>query len=56
MPFLISVEQAAKDIIKGLSSPRFEIVFPWRMKLAMKLLRLLPYSLFFALTRKMLRR
>jgi short-subunit dehydrogenase len=56
MPFLISVEQAAKDIIKGLSSRRFEIVFPWRMKLTMKLLRLLPYSLFFALTRKMLRR
>lgn len=52
MPFMVTLERAANEIIKGLASRRFEIVFPRRMSFAMKLLRLLPYRLFFALTRR----
>lgn len=53
MPFLISVEEAARSILSGLKSDRFEITFPWPMKIVMKLLRFLPYNVFFMLTRKM---
>lgn len=49
MPFLISAEQAAHDIIKGLNSKRFEIVFPRKMAWAMKLLKWLPDRVFFQL-------
>lgn len=53
MPFLISADRAAQEIIKGLESSAFETVFPLRMAIAMKLLRLLPYRLAFAITRRM---
>ncbi|WP_421723117.1 SDR family NAD(P)-dependent oxidoreductase [Bauldia sp.] len=53
MPFLIPADQAANDIMAGLQSRRFEIVFPFGMKVAMKALRALPYRLFFAITRRM---
>ena len=53
MPFLITPEAAADAIITGLASKRFEIVFPWRMMAAMKLLRVLPYPLFFWMSRRM---
>lgn len=55
MPFMISAEDAAERILSGLKAGRFEIAFPKRMVFALKLLRLLPYPLFFALTRRMLR-
>ncbi|MGL4287807.1 MAG: SDR family NAD(P)-dependent oxidoreductase [Phreatobacter sp.] len=53
MPFLITAEQAAGHILAGLGTGRFEIAFPWRMKLSMGLLRLLPDRLFFAISRHM---
>jgi len=53
MPMIIKPEQAAKAIAKGLCSRRFEIHFPKRFTMIMKLLRLLPYPLYFWLTRKM---
>jgi len=53
MPFLISADDAAEAIAKGLRSNRFEIVFPWRMALAMKVLRILPNRILFAITRRM---
>jgi short-subunit dehydrogenase len=53
MPFMVSTERAAREIIKGLDSRRFETVFPLRMAIAMKTLRLLPNSLAFAITRRM---
>ena len=56
MPFMISAEDAAERIVKGLRAARFEIAFPRRMVLSLKLLGLLPYPLYFALTSKMLRR
>lgn len=55
MPFLISEEQAANHIMRGLRSNRFEIAFPWRMVFVTKFLALLPTCLRFAITRKMLR-
>ncbi|GEO85303.1 MULTISPECIES: SDR family NAD(P)-dependent oxidoreductase [Alphaproteobacteria] len=55
MPFLISAEVAADIIAQGLARGRFEIVFPWQMALAMKLLHTLPAGLRFRLTRRMLR-
>lgn len=55
MPMMISAEKAADYILAGLESDRFEIAFPRRFAFAMKLLRVLPYPLFFAATRKLLR-
>lgn len=52
MPALISVEAAAEAIISGFSRGDFEIHFPKRFTLWLKLLRLLPYRWYFALVRK----
>lgn len=56
MPFLISAEEAAEAILRGLRSDRFEIAFPGTFVRLMKLLRLLPYSLYFRITRRLVRR
>lgn len=53
MPFLMELEDAAEAFYRGLMSDRFEIVFPRRLAYLMKVVRLLPYPLFFALTRRM---
>lgn len=55
MPFLMPVEAAAAALVKGLGTTRFEIVFPRRLAYLMKLLRILPYAVFFAITRRMVR-
>lgn len=55
MPFIISTDEAVDHIMKGLASRRFEIAFPWKMVLAMKLLAALPARLRFAITRRMIR-
>ncbi|NQW00249.1 MAG: SDR family NAD(P)-dependent oxidoreductase [Rhodospirillales bacterium] len=52
MPFLISVDEAVEQIIRGLNMDRFEITFPKRFSFIMKLLRVLPDPLFFALSRR----
>lgn len=49
MPFLISAELAAQRIVEGLAAKRFEITFPRRFALILKLIRLLPYWVFFPL-------
>ena len=53
MPFLIDADAAAIAIERGLARDAFEITFPWPMKMIMKLLQLLPYGPFFAITRKL---
>jgi short-subunit dehydrogenase len=53
MPALISAEEAASQIIAGLASGRFEIHFPQRFTRWLKLLRLLPYGLYFRLVRRL---
>ena len=56
MPFLISSDEAVERIMRGLKSGRFEIAFPTRMSLAIRLLALLPHRLRLAVTRSMVRR
>lgn len=48
MPFIVSTDFAADAIIKGLIGGKFEIVFPWQMKLMAKFSRMLPYWMYFA--------
>ncbi|MCU0838864.1 MAG: SDR family NAD(P)-dependent oxidoreductase [Rhodospirillales bacterium] len=55
MPFLIDADVAARRIADGLASRRFEVAFPWQMVTLLKLLRALPYPLFFAITRRLMR-
>lgn len=55
MPFLISAEEAADTIADGLVAGKYEIVFPRKMALAMKVLHALPARVRFALTRRMLK-
>ncbi|PUE61499.1 short-chain dehydrogenase [Limnohabitans sp. 2KL-17] len=52
MPALISSEQAALEMLKGWAQGQFDIHFPKRFTLWLKLLRLLPYRLYFPLVRK----
>lgn len=54
MPFLMPVDDAAARLIKGLASSGFEVTFPTRFALLMKLFRILPDSLFLKLTRRMI--
>ena len=49
MPFIISAEKAAQIIMKKINLNSFEISFPKRLILPMKLLRILPYSIYFFL-------
>ena len=56
MPGLLEPEQAAQQIAQGIeNSKRFEIRFPWRLRIILSLLKFMPYSWSLALTRKMLR-
>lgn len=50
MPAMISADQAADAVIRGLKGRAFEIHFPRRFTLWVKLLRLLPYALSLRLT------
>ncbi len=52
MPFLMPVDKAVKAMIRGLGSSKFQIIFPWRMGVAMKLLRMMPNRLFLAIASK----
>ncbi len=52
MPALLTPEQAAQAIIKGWAQGRFEIHFPKRFTLWLKLLRVLPNRWFFGLVGK----
>lgn len=49
MPFLLEPDDAASRIVRGLASGRFEVAFPWQLALPLKVLRILPSRLFFAL-------
>ena len=52
MPALISPEQAAGEIMQGWARGHFDIHFPRRFTRWLKLLRLLPYRLYFAAVRR----
>lgn len=53
MPFIITADEAANYIFKGLTSSSFEIRFPWFFSTLLKILRILPYPLYFFLLRKL---
>ena len=55
MPCLVTVEQASAAIRKGIADGKKEIHFPKRFTGTMKLLSLLPRSLWLPLARKMIR-
>ena len=40
MPDLITAEAAAGYIVRGLERGNFEIAFPWRFKILLKILRI----------------
>lgn len=52
MPNLITADEAAREIIAGLRAGEFEIHFPKAFTRKLKLLRMLPYRLYFSLIRK----
>lgn len=52
MPALITPEQAATEMLRGWARGDFEIHFPRRFTRWLKLMRLLPYRLYFPLVRK----
>jgi len=53
MPMMITAEAAARHIRRGLRSSAFDIHFPKGFTLQLKLLRLLPYRLYFAIARRL---
>ena len=53
MPALISADQAATEIIEGFARGDFDMHFPKRLTRWLKVLRLLPYALYFRAVRKM---
>ena len=52
MPALITPQQAAQAIVQSWAKGEFDIHFPKRFTRVMKLLRLLPYRLYFAAVRR----
>lgn len=53
MPMVLEPEQAADHIVKGMKKRKYEITFPWLFTFWMRVLRVLPNPLYFALTQKM---
>lgn len=52
MPYLMPVDKAVARMLKGFASNRFEIAFPRRLAWSLKLLRILPYRLYFPIARR----
>lgn len=52
MPFLLEPEQAADAIMRAIPKPSFEIRFPFIFALIMRSLAMLPYAVYFKLTKK----
>jgi len=53
MPFLMEPEDAASAIIQGLEKNKFLIAFPLSFALILRILRLLPYPLYFPLVKRL---
>lgn len=53
MPAIISADEAAARVLEGLKSRHFELHFPKRFTLMIKLLRALPYGLSMRLVRRL---
>jgi short-subunit dehydrogenase len=55
MPAIISADEAASIIIKDLEAKKFEIHFPKKFTIWLKILKILPYKLIFFFTKKVAR-
>jgi short-subunit dehydrogenase len=55
MPALMEVDDAARALVRGLARGGFEVTFPRRFTGVMKLVRLLPYRLYFPLMARITR-
>ena len=53
MPALLTPDDAAAEILRGFATGAFEIHFPKRFTRLLKVLRLLPYRLYFPLIRRL---
>jgi short-subunit dehydrogenase len=53
MPFILTPEEAANRIVRGMKRNGFDIHFPKRLSVALKFLRCLPYALYFRLLKNM---
>ena len=53
MPFIIEADLAAQRIVTGLAGKKFEIHFPKRFTILLKLLNLLPYGMYLKLTARL---
>lgn len=56
MPMAIEADEAAQIIADALATDRFEIHFPKKFTLLMKLVSIMPYRLYFPLARRLLRK
>jgi len=56
MPALMEADDAARALVRGLARPGFEVTFPRRFTYVLKLIRLLPYRLYFPLMARMTRK
>ena len=52
MPFLMDSQSAAKATIAGLAKGKFEVAYPFAFVALLKFMRLLPYSIYFAIARR----
>ncbi len=49
MPFLMSMDEAARRVVSGFERGKFEIIFPKRLAIILKVMRILPYAWYFPL-------
>jgi NADP-dependent 3-hydroxy acid dehydrogenase YdfG len=49
MPFLMAMDEAGRRICDGFARGGFEVIFPRRLALILKLMRILPYAIYFPL-------
>ena len=54
MPFIMELDDAAQAMYAGINSRKFEVNFPKRFTWMLKFLRILPYPVYFALTKRLL--
>ncbi|NJM33961.1 MAG: SDR family NAD(P)-dependent oxidoreductase, partial [Rhodomicrobium sp.] len=52
MPFILQADAAARRVLYGLEKRKFEVAFPWPLVAMLKILRLLPYPLYFRWQRR----
>lgn len=56
MPFMMQPDEAARRTVDGLARRGFETAFPRRFVAILKLMRILPYALYFPIVRKLVTR